>query len=178
MPSLTTDTASSGKSWGRNGGVVSASSRNSANRYRSEDIRPSSDTLMPVYLPLSGLRRDVRRRLLRQTLLQPVDIFEQAGGYELQEIEAEGRVLHIKLLDLVVAHGEDQPVGDALHRLSSHVRWCQHAELADDGADRKLDAGLDQPIAAADDIIHAVGLLVLVEQNLAGLAWALGHERL
>ena len=40
-----------------------------------------------------------------------------------------------------------------------------------------LDAGFHQPEAAADDVEHVLGLLVLVEQDLAGRALALGHER-
>ena len=62
--------------------------------------------------------------------------------------------------------------------LRPHLRGRQHAEFADDGADRQFDAGFDQPEAAADDVEHVLGLLVLVEQHLAGGAFALGHERL
>jgi hypothetical protein len=38
--------------------------------------------------------------------------------------------------------------------------------------------GLDQLEPAADDIEHVLGFFVLVEQDLAGGALALGHERL
>src|SRR5215469_14424406 len=118
MPSLTMGTAASGRPSGRNGGVWSGSSRKSANRYLSEDNRPSSSsaTLAPSFTCVS-LSRLRRHGLLRQPLLQPIDVLEQAGAHQFQEIEAESRILHIELLDLVVGDAQDRPAFDALKRL-------------------------------------------------------------
>ena len=116
--------------------------------------------------------------MLRQPLLQLLDVLEQPGAGQTKEVEAEFRILHVKLLDLGVADAEDETALDAFQRLGSHVRRRQHAEFADDGADRQLDAGFHQLEAARDDVEHVLGLLVLVEQHLAGGAFALGHERL
>src|ERR1700752_2190318 len=113
MPSLTIAAAPSGRPSGRNGGVWSGSSRKSANRYLSEDNMPSSSaTPAPSFtcIALSCLHRYC---LLRQPLLQPIDVLEQTRAHEFQEIETEGRVLHIKLLDLVVGHAQDRAAFDA-----------------------------------------------------------------
>ncbi len=118
------------------------------------------------------------RRLLCKPALQRIKVLEQACARQLQEVEAEGRILHIELLDLIVAHAQDHAAFDAFQRLGAHVRGRQHTELADNGTYRQFDAGFDQAEAAADDVEHVLGLLVLVEQHLAGLAFALGHERL
>ena len=119
-----------------------------------------------------------RRRLLVQLLLQRFEILKQPCAGEAKEIEAESRILHVELLDLGVADAQDEAGFHAFQRLGSHVRRRQHAEFADDGADRQHDARLDQLEPAADDIEHVLGFFVLVEQDLAGGALALGHERL
>src|SRR6185312_15309474 len=183
MPSLTIGATPSGKPMGRVGGVESSSSRKSANRYFSEETMPSSDTRATrSHIPQAILSSDLGlgnlRRLQRQPPLQRIKVLEQARAGELEEVETEGRILHIELLDLVVAHGQDDAALDAFQRLRAHVRWRQHADVADNGADRQLNAGLDQAKAAADDVKHILGLLILVEQHLAGGAFALGHERL
>ncbi|KTT77596.1 hypothetical protein SA6_12165, partial [Staphylococcus epidermidis] len=120
--------------------------------------------------------RDLRRGVLRELLLERRDILEQAGRGQAQEVEAERRILDVKLLDLIVGHRQHHAGFDAFQRLGSRVRRRQHAELADDGANRQLDAGLDQAEAAPGDIEHAVGLLVLVEQDFAGSAFARRRE--
>src|ERR1700742_3231398 len=148
MPSLTMSAAPSGRASGRYGGVVSSSSRKSANRYFSEETMPSSDTRdfrFAIDFPAtSGVLRRRQCHLLRQPPLQRIEILEQARGGELQEVEAEGRVLHVELLDLVVAHAQDHASLDAFQRLRAPFGGRQHAKLTDDGADRQLDAGLDQ----------------------------------
>ena len=62
-----------------------------------------------------------RCRLLVQLLLQRFEILKQPGAGEAQEVEAEGRVLHVELLDLAVADAQDEPGFDAFQRLGSHV---------------------------------------------------------
>src|SRR5215472_12385305 len=123
MPSQTMGAAPSGSPSGTSGGVVSSSSRKSANRYFSEETMPSS-----VTRGTSGrlLRRKLRR-LLRQPPLQRIEVLEQARGGQFQVVEPEGRILHIELLDLIVAHAQDYTAFDAFQRLRSHVRRRQHA---------------------------------------------------
>src|SRR5689334_17025129 len=168
MPTLTILTAPSGKPSGRYGGVVSSSSRKSANKYFSEETMPSSDTRafrFAIDFPAtSGALRRRQCHLLRQPPLQRIEVLEQPRTGELQEVEAEGRVLHVELLDLVVAHAQDHAALDAFQRLRAHLGRRQHAQFADDGADRQFDAGFDEAKAAGDDVEHVVGLLVLVEQ--------------
>src|SRR5580698_4031006 len=118
MPSLTATATPSGRPSGRNGGVLSASSRKSANRYFSEETMPSSDTRIT-----SGrLQLGKLRRLLRQAPLQRIQVLEQPRTGELQEVEAEGRVLHVKLLDLGIADAENHAGLDALQRLGPRIR--------------------------------------------------------
>src|SRR5262249_24071400 len=119
----------------------------------------------------------LRGRLVELRLQLP-DVLEQTRACKTQEIETEGRILHIELLDLAVADAENQAVSDAFHRLRATLRRRQHAEFANDGADRQLDARFHEAKATADDVGHVLGLLVLVVDDLAGLAWALRHERL
>ena len=66
------------------------------------------------------LARGNGRRLLRQPLLQRVDVLEQPGAGESQEIEAELRVLHVELLDLGVADAQHDAGLDAFQRLGAH----------------------------------------------------------
>src|ERR1700754_1901246 len=82
---------------------------------------------------------ELRGRLV-QLLLQLTDVLEQSRARKTQEIETEGRILYIELLDLAVADAQNQTVCDAFHRLRANLRWRQHAEFADDSADRQFDA--------------------------------------
>jgi hypothetical protein len=72
-------------------------------------------------------------------VLQRCDILKQPRAGETKKVEAEGRILHVKFLDLGVADAEDKTGFDAFQRLGSHVGRRQHAEFADDGADRQFD---------------------------------------
>src|SRR4051794_35294300 len=98
MPSLTILVAPSGRPSGRYGGVASSSSRKSANKYFSEETMPSSDTRdfrFAIDFPAtSGALRRRQCHLLRQPPLQRIEILEQARAGKLEEVEAEGRILH------------------------------------------------------------------------------------
>src|SRR4051812_875003 len=86
---------------------------------------------------LSRSRRGGGRcRVLRQPLFELLDVLEQPGAGETQEVKAERRILHVELFDLGVAYAQDDAAFDAFQRLSTQIRGRQHAEFADDSADR------------------------------------------
>src|SRR6516225_6971147 len=100
MPSLTMGAAPSGRPSGRNGGVWSSSSRKSANRYRSDDNRPSSDTRM-LSLKLAS---PPQAPSAVPGATPGCQCSGTIGRWQAAKVEAERRILHIELLDLVVAH--------------------------------------------------------------------------
>ncbi len=74
------------------------------------DQRPNGRAKIHVGLGLCRRRkRLVLSCLLRKLRLKPAQILKQPGTDEPQEIESEGRVLHVKLFDLRVADRKDQP---------------------------------------------------------------------
>src|SRR6266481_12129 len=83
--------------------------RRTGNEAKTTGRRPTLWFPVSKLAPLRWLRRRrrQRRRLLRQPLLQRADVLKQPRAGKTKKVEAEGRVLHIKLLDLVVADAEN-----------------------------------------------------------------------
>src|SRR6476660_9709368 len=102
--------------------------------------------------------------MFREPLLELADVLKQPRTGQPQEVEAEFRILDVKLLHLAITDAEYRAAFDAFQRVGALISRRQHAEFADDGADRKFNAGLHEAIAAADDVEHRLRLLVLVEQ--------------
>src|SRR6266852_618152 len=90
-----------------------------------------------------GRRRRARRQFpLRQHRFESRDVLQQPLGGQPQEIKAEGRVLEIQLLHLVVGDGQYRAALDAFHARGAPVLRRQQAELAEHLAGRNRDPDL------------------------------------
>src|ERR1700751_2323410 len=96
----------------------------------------------------------------------------------MQKVEAEGGILIIKLLDLVVGDRQGFAVLNAFERSGAAIVRRQHRQFAHDLAWVQLDAELKQQIAAAYCTKHLMGLFALGEQDIALPEAATNHERL
>src|SRR6187455_715020 len=103
--------------------------------------------------------------MFSEPLFEPANVLKKPRAGQPQEIETEFRILDVKLLDLAIAHAEHRAALDALQRLGALVVRRQHAELTNYCASRKINAGLHQTVAAADDVEHRLRLFVLIEQH-------------
>ena len=118
------------------------------------------------------ISRSCRSRCIR------VDIVEQARAGELQEIEAEARILVIEFLELLVVDFQHLALFQAFQRLRSLAVGGEEGEFADDRAIAERDAEFAHQEFSGHHEEHAVGDVALAEHDRARFHVALGRERL
>jgi len=102
---------------------------------------------------------------LRKLPLQPCDVLEQTLSYEADEIEAEPRILEVKLFNLTVADLQQAPRFNAFERLRAGALRRKKGKLTHHLRRPQLDADLDKPVSPGDHNEHGGGDISLLNST-------------